>query len=864
MSERDLHERASALFLELHSTPIEQRERRLRHVAGDDERLLREVRSLLEHDIGGAGVSACTLSSPGTEACSTGAGDQPTSAAKSSIVNPQSLIDTPSRIGPYRVIRRIGRGGSGYVLLAEQDEPVRRRVAIKIVPHAAVSQEMAARFDVERRALERTDHPNIARILDAGRTDDGLPYLVMEYVEGVSITEYCRQRGLRLRERIGLMLDVADAVQHAHQRGVIHRDLKPGNILVSDAGPADGLKPVCRARAKVLDFGIAKPVAEALDFGAQSPPTGGFPLGTPAYMAPEQTGSGAVDTRADVHALGAVLYELACGRRPIDLSDDPIDSLRRVRESVPAPASRVRAQNAAMFADDAAPRAMLSDLDCILGRALEKSPERRYPTASAFADDLRRLLRHEPIVARPPTLRYRAARFVRRNRVLVAASLLVIAAVTAGLIGTTWGLIEARRQHREAMNQTEAQREINRFLTDDLLAAASPEEEGANITALNLLHRASGQIDRRFVGRPLAAAAVHHTLGISFTALGAFDDAERHLQRAIELRTAAAGPHAPDTLRSQIAAASLLAHRERLHEADAALVQVIARARLTLGPNDPALYAALNDLGSVRDTLDKGEDAVKLLEEALAGRVRLLGPRDRQVFASMNTLALAYDRIGQPEKSLKMLQDALRLAELVDDQPRMTLIELNHNIGVIYQDLNENEAAEPYLQRSADLAKDFLGPEDPSTLSIIANLAGLQAELGDTQEALDLLAGVIEVRTRLLGTNAYTTLTSRFAYWNAMWHGRRFDEAAEGYLAFLPDAAGALGEDHWFVVQTRAALALALLDAGRVPEALPYAEQAAAQFTALYGADHARTRNAVGTLKTIKERLAEAAPAEAP
>src|SRR6185295_18261119 len=192
----------------------------------------------------------------------------------------ESAPDLPATIGPYRIVRRLGQGGSGVVLLAEQDEPVRRRVAIKLVPHAAVSPELAARFEFERRALERTEHPNIARILDAGRTGDGLPYLVMDYVEGVSITEHCRGAALSMRERIGVWLDVADAVQHAHQRGVIHRDLKPGNILV---GHVNG-----RPTPRVLDFGIAKPTAGTRD--AESPVTIGLPMGTPAYMAPEQTG----------------------------------------------------------------------------------------------------------------------------------------------------------------------------------------------------------------------------------------------------------------------------------------------------------------------------------------------------------------------------------------------------------------------------------------------------------------------------------------------------------------------------------------------------------------------------------------------
>lgn len=858
MSAANLHERASAMFLQIRALPVQARAGAIADAVGDDEALRREVLSLLEHDfVGDAPTYAPTV-------------DELTPANDWSRVartSPAKMPDAPKTIGPYRIIERIGRGGSGFVLLAEQDEPVRRRVAIKIVPHAAISPEFAARFEVERRALERTDHPNIARILDAGRTSDdagGLPYLVMDYVHGVSITEHCRRAGTPLRGRIELMLAVADAVQHAHQRGVIHRDLKPGNILVSENLGADGLKPVCQPH--VLDFGIAKPVNEGWGGAAIGQPTAGMPLGTPAYMSPEQTGraGGAIDTRTDVYSLGAVLYELAGGRPPIDTSDDLMDSLRRIRETIPPPVSHVRMENSATFSGDAVPRWLLHDLDCILARALEKEPDRRYPTAAAFADDLRRLLKREPIVARPPTLSYRAARFAQRNRALVASAIVVALAVIAGIAGLTWGLLEANRQRLEAVNQTESQREINRFLTDDLLAPASPDQQGQNVTALELLNRASAQVDQRFFGRPLVAGSVHHTLGVAYGALGAFDQSEKHLQAAIELRTAAAGANAPDTVRSEIAAASLLGQRQQFEAADVALMQVLQRARLILGPNDPALYQVINDLGVIREGQDRGKESVELLEEAVAGRVRLLGPRDPLVLASTSNLALAYDRVGDTEKALNMHLEALHIAEKIEPPPRMALLELNNNVGATYQDLNRDAEAVPYMKKAAELATNFLGDEHPATLTISSNLAGLEAELGDSEAAAKLLDHVIKVRTRTLGPGAFDTLAARYAYWNALYKGRRFNECAEGYTAFLPDAATALGDGHWFVVQTRAALALALLDANRAQEGLPLAERAVEQFTALYGPNHDRTKGAAKTLGQIKSRLATSAPATAP
>lgn len=834
MSERDLHERAAALFLELRGLPLEDRLRRLAIVAGSDPLLQREVLSLLEHDGGDAPTT------DGSWSAETSGGDAPGSP----------LPHTPSRIGPYSIVGRIGRGGSGVVLLAEQHEPVRRRVAIKLVPHAAVSPEFAARFDFERRALERTEHPNIARVLDAGRTSDGLPYLVLEYVEGTTITEYCKQHGLGLRARIGLLLDVADAVQHAHQRGVIHRDLKPGNILVAEVSG--------RATPRVLDFGIAKPVADVFD--GDSPATSGVPLGTPAYMAPEQTGGQGVDTRADVYALGAVLYELACGRPPIDVKGDLLEAFRRIRETVPAAASRVRAVNTAAIGDEPASPSLLADLDCILARTLEKDPSRRYATVSALADDLRRLLRREPIAARPATLAYRASRFAQRNRVLVAAGVAVGLALIVGMTGMALGLIEARRQRAEAEYQTQAQREINRFLTDDLLAASSPDQQGQNVTALELLHRASARVDHRLGDRPLIAAAVHHALGTAYMELGAYDDAEHHLKRAVDLRRAHSGEDAPDTVRSEIAAASLVARLQRLPEAEAALTRAVDRARRILGPDDPGLYSALNDLGVTYETMDNGKQATMVLSEALEGRTRLLGPRDPLVLVTTSNLAQAYERLGDTGRSLELQIKCLAIAESLEEPPRMTVLGLCNNIGATYQDLHRNDEAAPYLRRAAELASQWLGAESPDTLTIQANLAGLEADLGDPERGAAIYRGIVETRTRLQGPDASDTLTARYGLWNSVWKAKRCAESSAGFAALLADIDRVLGPEHWLSAQTRVSLARSLLDQGKAAEALPPAQSAAAQFLKLYGPDHARTVTAQNLVTSINARLETRAP----
>jgi len=818
-SEAGLHARASEIFVAVRDLAPDARRPAIEAAAAEDPRLRAEIESLLEHDVQ-------DVEGPS---------------------EPGHALEPPARIGPYRLVRPIGQGSSGRVFLAEQEVPIRRRVAIKIVPQAALGSELAARFEVERRALERTEHPNIARILDAGRTPADIPYLVMEYVEGPPITEYCEERRLPLLERVRLMLDVAGAVQHAHQCGVIHRDLKPANILVARV---QGRPIPC-----VLDFGIAKPVAGI--FPEDTPPTSGLlPIGTPAYMAPEQTGLSTVDTRADVYALAAVLYELVAGRPPIDGLGDPYEVLRRIREERPLPASRVRAQTAPARRLAAA---VLGDLDVILAKALEKSRERRYSTVAALAEDLTRLLRREPIEARAPTLRYRAARFVQRNRVLVAAGIGVALALFLGVAGLAAGIVQARRERGQAVLQSESQQEINRFLTEDLLAQASPDRAGPDVTVLELLRRASRNLEHRFWARPLIAASVHQALGGAYAELGSLDDAADHLGRALELRRNFAGRDAPDTVRSEIASAGLLARRGDFEAAEGALRAAVARARTFLGKDDRDLYTALNDLGVTLETKGDLAGALPVLEEALEGRRRILGPVDREVLTTLSNLALAWDARGETQRSLAMLLEAQEVADALPDAPRFTQLGLANNVAATYQDLGRDLEAAPHLLKAAAMAAEVLGPDHPGTLTIQANLAALEAKLGDPLRALELYREIVARRTATLGGGALDTLVARHGASEALRLACRLDQAVASLEALQGDVDASLGAEHVLSAQTSASLARALLDAGRAAEALAWAERAETRLRELFGADHFRTRTARELIDRVRSEVGLAA-----
>ncbi len=801
-----LHARASDLFTELRPLDIAARAARL--AAIDDTALRAEVASLLAYD------------TPDES-------DEP---------SPADPFAPGTTIGPYTVVRRLGRGATGVVLLAEQEHPVRRRVAIKLVPHALLDPAHAARFEFERRALERTDHPGIPKVLDAGRTPLGMPFIVMEFVDGPPVTAFCDERGLSVTDRVALVAEIAGAVQHAHQRGLIHRDLKPSNILVAsgDAGP----------QPKVVDFGIAR----SLDRDDAGSLTSGQPIGTLVYMPPEQATGGTVDTRADVYALGAVLYEIVAGRPPL-VFDDPVRALDQIRTQIPVPASRARADTGGVSG------AMWTDLDRVLACALEKDPARRYATADAFAEDLRRVLRREPVAARVQTPLYRFARLVERRKVASAAVALAIVALGVGVAGLGVGYAEASRQRAIAAERAETLSAVNRFLIDDLLAAISPDEIAIDTPAVVLLDRAAARIGTRFPGRPLLAAELHHTLGRSYTQLSAFDQAERELDRAASLASGASGPESPQALRSQLAAASLLGYRQRFDEALAAFEPLLPLGERVLGTDDPALHAAWNDAGVCLDSLGRHAEGGALIERALDARRCTLGPNDPLVLQTLSNLAQVRDAQGDTEGVLAVMIEAARVADAMPDAPVMLRMGLHNNIGATYLDLERYADASPHLEQAASMAADWFGPDDPTTLTILANVASLRSKLGDTAGAAEAFERIVAARTALMGPEVYDTLIARHGLWSAHLAGGDAAAAEAGFTDLLAGCERGVGPDHWLTGATLISRAKARQALGRLPEARDDAVRGRDLFTALLGPDHARTTTAAALMAELDREI---------
>jgi serine/threonine protein kinase len=528
-----------------------------------------------------------------------------------------------SQIGPYQLLEQIGEGGFGVVYLAEQERPVRRKVALKIIKPGMDTRQVIARFEAERQALALMDHPNIAKVFDAGSTENGRPYFVMELVRGVPITEYCDQCSLATRERLELFITVCQAVQHAHQKGIIHRDIKPTNVLVSRRGDQDG-KPA----PKIIDFGVAKAINQQLTEHSLAT---GFAqmIGSPLYMSPEQaelTPLG-VDTRSDIYSLGVLLYELLTGTTPFEkerLKSAPFDELRRIiREEEPKrPSERISTLEAAAISTIAERRhtdgrrlhqTVRGELDWIVMKCLEKDRNRRYETAIGLARDIERYMSDEAVQACPPSTAYRLKKFIRRNKIAAAFVLLLVAAVA----GLTVSNIQSSLSERRANAQTARAQEISDLLQRMLRSANPDEAKDAEYTVRQMLDDFADSFGNGLDGQPEVEAEIRATIGGSYWRLGVADKAEPHLTRALELRRDLFGPDYEGVAEILVDYAWCLNEQSRLPEAADAAREALRIYRASATYGSPVLRASAV-LQRVLISLNRLDEAQTVTEEAMA------------------------------------------------------------------------------------------------------------------------------------------------------------------------------------------------------------------------------------------------------
>jgi eukaryotic-like serine/threonine-protein kinase len=752
------------------------------------------------------------------------------------------------RIGPYKLLQLIGEGGFGSVFMAEQEKPVSRKVALKIIKLGMDTRQVVARFEQERQALAMMDHPNIARVLDAGATETGRPFFVMELVKGDPIVEYCDKNNLSIQDRLELCAQVCNAVQHAHTKGIIHRDIKPSNVLVSTQ---DG-----RPHTKVIDFGIAKATASKLTEKTLFTEHRQL-IGTPEYMSPEQAeGNLDIDTRTDVYSLGVLLYELLTGTTPFsgkELRSAAYAEIQRIIREVepPKPSTRLSA-NTDTIASVAANRRteprrldgiIRGELDWIVMKALEKDRQRRYETANGLAMDIRRYLSGEAVVAAPPSTAYRFKKFIRRNRVMVTGVGSVAVALVAGFGTALWQAREASLQRdaavlagqKEAQQRAEAEQQRTRA---DERAVAAERAEKAERDRADQLKRVSdfqaqmlGQIDTTRAGVDLMTD-VRERFVASLEKAGV-PEAER-ATRADSLRQELIRVNATD-------AAAAMIDRTILKPAISTIDKQFK--------DDPATDASLRQaLADLYYTIGLYDAAFPLQESALATRRRVLGEEHPDTLTSLKRIGILLRDRGMLAEAEPYCREAVEKSRLVlgSEHPD-TLFSIN-SLGLVLQAQGKLAEAEPFYREAVATSRRVLGAEHEQTLTSINNMGFLLYAKDELAEAEPFWREALETSRRVLGEEHPDTLIQLNNMAALLQSQGKFAEAERYYREALDKRRRGQGEAHPDTINAIANMGALFTAQGKLAEAEPYYRDALEKRRRVLGDEHPSTLTSIANM----------------
>jgi non-specific serine/threonine protein kinase/serine/threonine-protein kinase len=758
-----------------------------------------------------------------------------------------------ARLGRYRIEALLGRGGMGEVYRAEQLEPVRRTVALKLLHGRRLDARHLAYFEVERQLLAQMKHPAIAQVYDAGATPDGSPYFAMEFIEGEPLVRFCEQRRLPLRDRLELFIRICEGVQHAHQKGVIHRDLKPGNILVSDV---DG-----RPLPKIIDFGIATVATRSLAAGEA--PDGLERAGTPDYMSPEQAGLEMgieVDTRSDVYSLGVLLFELLAGRRPGGTDTSAV--LHTASTSLRAPWEQIATLAPGGIDDRAGQlgvsrpqlrRLLRNELDWVVMKAMQRDRAQRYSSAAELAEELRRFLEHRPLAAVPPTRGYVLGTYLRRHRVAVLATSAIALAVLAGLGLSLYGLQQAREQRALAeLRSGELERVVafqqsmlrgidieamgvglagglreqwrkaapeQATAYEGLLARSSPADLARSLIDRNILASALAAIERDFADQPRLAADLRESVAEVHVALGLYAEGEAGFANVAEYRESTLGAGAPATLRARGLQASAMLGGARPKEAHALLEATLANAQRLPVDGAQRIELELSLSEAVGGLGDRPRSLA--MQQALHDRaVASLGEHDPLTLRVLNNIGISLARTGDLPGGRALFETLYPLRTRILGAEHEDTLGSMSNLAIMRVMSGDPVAAEELQRRLVAIYSRRLGDEHPTTLSQRGNLANMLQDLRRMDESETMMREVLEARIRVLGTDSGDAMRSRLNLASLLSRRERFDEALALEDIVIEGRTRVLGPRHPDTVFILVNHAGSLNRAGRLDEAL--------------------------------------------
>ena len=832
-SDRDRWQRVERLFDRLIDATLEERQQALHELGADDAGLRLEVERLLEAAAADGGL------------LDEGAGERFATLLEEVLdCEDSSSSGAPQQVGPWRIVHEVGRGGMGVVYLAERAEgDFEQRVALKLLKRGLDTDEIVARFARERKILARLEHPAIARLIDGGLSEDGRPYLTMEYVQGVPLTDYCNERELGLNERLSLFRRVCEAVHFAHRKLIAHRDLKPSNILVAAEG-----------ELKLLDFGVAKVVGGDDGEGDLLTRVGDQPL-TPAYAAPEQLRGEPASTASDIYSLGTILFELLTGRRPSRPAADGDrhghdDRVMRLSEAAQAGTESAHEKEAAAVPQQVVPRRIAGDLDAIVATAMRGEPDRRYPSAQALAEDIRRFLDDEPVWARPDSAAYRIRKFVRRHRVGVAASALLLVALVGAVVAI---LSQSQARIREARKAEE----VKEFVLD-LFAASDPAiARGEELTVRELIDAGADQVSRKLVRQPLVRAEMEMVLGELYRTLGLSEQALSLLDRSLASYESVTRNPQPGRASALRAKGATLSDQGKLVEAEELLRQALAVHRGTLGPEDPEVAEDLDWLGLVLRQRGEFDESETALRDSLSIRQATLGEDHEEVATSLNNLAVLRRERGAYAEAETLYRRALqiRLATLGRIHTD-TADTLNNLAALLYFQGRWAEARERFLEVAAIYAQLY-GESHPRTIMGQNNIGVVSLALGLNDEARPRFETVLESWRSLEGETHPNALMTR-ANLGLIEADEGDLEGAEAlFRELLSHAEGSLGAKHPVTAVFASRLAAVLRYRGRYEAAASSYEQALATTRELRGEENPTFAQSLHDLGVLRRDMNE-------